>query len=255
MIPFAAQDAISEPSGLFIRSAILGDVPHAVSTRAMTHQAGQREALAVRMRETLGWPAETPIALAEQVHGTEVAVVGEGLEPGSIVWHKGADALLTARQGILLGVFTADCVPVLFADPEAGVFGAVHAGWKGSIGAILPKALQAAFDLGAQPQRLRTWIGPCICGEEYEVSEELAARFADRFPQHARNVVQGRHVDLPMLNALQALDCGLPPANVAAAGLCTRREAARLWSYRADGESAGRMLSAILSIHQPRKDS
>jgi len=145
----------------------------------------------------------------------------------------------------MLGIVTADCVPILFADTEAGVIGAVHAGWRGTYARILSIALEKAFALGAEAQRIRLLIGPSVCGHCYEVSEALAQQFANEFPQWAGEFVHGRRVDLPALNMLQAREAWIPSNGISIANLCTL-EQDHLCSYRRDGTQAGRMLSAIL---------
>ena len=231
---------------LYLTSNILGGVRHAVSSRMLSRDVTDRTALAIRLRDTMHWGA-LPIAMVEQVHGTKVAVIGASaaneLKRNETMTFAEADALVTNVSGMMLGIFTADCVPILFVDEEAGVIGAVHAGWRGSIGRILQNALNEAFALGAQESRVKAWIGPAISGEEYEVSEELAARFAEAFPQWP--IVSGRQVDLPLLNQLQALELGLREENVAQSGLCTKKRVDLLCSYRVDGDCAGRMVSGI----------
>lgn len=97
-----------------------------------------------------------------------------------------ADAMVTARPGLLLGILTADCVPVLFADAQAGVVGAVHAGWKGAIGGVTDRTIDAMVAIGADPARIACAIGPCIGRSSYEVGADFAARFEGENPDNAR---------------------------------------------------------------------
>ncbi|MFJ6668534.1 peptidoglycan editing factor PgeF [Streptomyces sp. NPDC091383] len=107
-----------------------------------------------------------------QVHGAEVAVVDEpwGTRPVPEV-----DALVTARRGLALAVLTADCVPVLLADPVAGIAAAAHAGRPGMVGGVVPAAVRAMVELGAAPERIVARTGPAVCGRCYEVPETLRA--------------------------------------------------------------------------------
>ena len=89
-----------------------------------------------------------------------------------------ADALITDRPGLLLGVLSADCAPVLFADPAAGIVGAAHAGWKGALGGVTDATLAAMEALGADRSRIAAAIGPCIARRSYEVDDAFLARFA-----------------------------------------------------------------------------
>ncbi|MER7915144.1 MULTISPECIES: peptidoglycan editing factor PgeF [unclassified Streptomyces] len=110
-----------------------------------------------------------------QVHGAEVAVVDEpwGTRPVPEV-----DALVTARRGLALAVLTADCVPVLLADPVAGIAAAAHAGRPGMVGGVVPAAVRAMVELGAAPERIVARTGPAVCGRCYEVPETLRAEVA-----------------------------------------------------------------------------
>ncbi|MYU08701.1 peptidoglycan editing factor PgeF [Streptomyces sp. SID8366] len=110
-----------------------------------------------------------------QVHGAEVAVVDEpwGTRPVPEV-----DALVTARRGLALAVLTADCVPVLLADPVAGIAAAAHAGRPGMVGGVVPAAARAMVELGAAPERIVARTGPAVCGRCYEVPETLRAEVA-----------------------------------------------------------------------------
>lgn len=108
-----------------------------------------------------------------QVHSGDCVVAGDW----SDAERPHADALVTDRPGLLLGILTADCAPVLFADREAGVVGAAHAGWKGAIGGVTDATITAMEGLGARRGRIVATVGPCIARESYEVDEAFRARF------------------------------------------------------------------------------
>ncbi|MEU4152333.1 peptidoglycan editing factor PgeF [Streptomyces sp. NPDC026659] len=114
-----------------------------------------------------------------QVHGADVAVVDEpwGDRPVPEV-----DAIVTTRRGLALAVLTADCVPVLLADPVAGVVAAAHAGRPGMVAGVVPAAVRAMIELGAEPGRIVARTGPCVCGRCYEVPEALRAEVAEAEP-------------------------------------------------------------------------
>ncbi len=105
-----------------------------------------------------------------QVHGPSVRCVTEAWEPGR---EPKADAMVTDRPGLALGIITADCVPVLLADLRAGVIGAAHAGWRGAAAGVLEATIRAMQALGAAPERMRAAIGPAIRQASYEVGAEL----------------------------------------------------------------------------------
>jgi YfiH family protein len=108
-----------------------------------------------------------------QVHGADVAVVDGPWGSSSDI--PSVDAIVTTRRGLALAVLTADCVPVLLADPVAGIAAAAHAGRPGMIAGVVPAALRAMTDLGAEPSRIVARTGPTVCGRCYEVPEEMRA--------------------------------------------------------------------------------
>jgi len=119
--------------------------------------------------------AETELLTMHQIHSTDVLTVADRrwTSPGA----PKADAMVTDRPGLALGVLAADCAPVLLADVRAGVIGAAHAGWKGALAGIVDATIAAMERLGAQRERLQAAIGPCIGRESYEVGPEFPAPF------------------------------------------------------------------------------
>ena len=103
-----------------------------------------------------------------------------------------ADALATATPGLLLGILTADCAPVLLADREAGVIGAAHAGWKGALGGVTDSVVAAMETLGARRDRIAAAVGPCIARASYEVDEAFFRRFCEADPENERFFLDGR---------------------------------------------------------------
>jgi YfiH family protein len=193
-------------------------------------------------RETSSFPAD--LTTARQVHGTTAiwptATGAQAVE---------ADALLT-RAGGCIGVVTADCVPLIFANPVAQVAAAVHAGWRGTFAGIVGVAVR---ELGARGgiEDLLVAIGPSIGPCCYEVSPELAAQFAERLGSSV--VVEGGgrvKLDLQQANALQLLASGVPASHIDILRRCTRCEiapdgGARFHSFRRDGKEAGRQISYV----------
>ncbi|MFI4998774.1 MAG: peptidoglycan editing factor PgeF [Reyranellales bacterium] len=118
---------------------------------------------------------ERDLLTVHQIHSTDVLTVGDArwTSPGA----PKADALVSDRPGVVLGVLAADCAPVLLADPAAGVIGAAHAGWKGALGGVVEATVAAMERLGARRERLCAAIGPCIGRDSYEVGPEFPARF------------------------------------------------------------------------------
>lgn len=123
-----------------------------------------------------------------QIHSPTCVTVAE---PWSDAERPEADALVTNRSGILLGIVTADCAPVLLADREAGVVGAAHAGWKGAIGGVTDRTIEAMEALGARADRIAAVIGPCIAQQSYEVDENFRTRFIAHESANERFFVAG----------------------------------------------------------------
>lgn len=198
-----------------------------------------------RVAEALG-VAPAQMVGVHQVHSPDV-VVAEGPLDGK----PKADAVVTATPGLALSILTADCGPVLFADRDAGVVGAAHAGWKGALDGVLEATLDAMVDLGASRDGITAVLGPTISQENYEVGPEFRDRFLDADDANGRFFVNGQpdkyHFDLPSycLERLRA-------AGVANAGWvrhCTYANPDLFYSYRRSvhrGEpDYGRLVSAI----------
>lgn len=165
----------------------------------------------------------------EQVHGRTVGVVdGPVTEPV-----EATDALVTATPGLALTVLVADCVPVLLGDPDAGVVGAVHAGRVGCRVGVLPAAVKAMIELGAEPSRMEALLGPAICGECYEVPPEMAADVATHLPGSAAKTRSGTTgIDLRAGLWEQLAELGV--GKVGVDPRCTVEDDS-LFSYRRDG--------------------
>ena len=144
-----------------------------------------------------------------QVHSPIVHVVN-GPWPGA---RPEGDALVTTTPNLALSILTADCAPVLFADAEAGVIGAAHAGWKGAIAGVLDATIARMIEAGAKRERIATAIGPCIAQASYEVGPEFEARFLDADAETARFFAPGagdrRLFDLPAYCAARLAAAGV----------------------------------------------
>ena len=197
--------------------------------------------------EALGLGAED-LRTVYQVHGREV-VKPEG--PWSPTAPPKADALVTDRPGLGLAILTADCAPVLLADPSAGVVGAAHAGWRGALDGVLQATVEAMAALGAAPARMLAAVGPCIAQGSYEVGAEFPAPFLAQDPGHARFFAPGRagrhQFDLTGYAAAMLRAAGV--GTVQRLDLDTCADDRRFFSYRRAthrGErDYGRQISAI----------
>ena len=162
-----------------------------------------------------------------------------------------ADAMVTTIPGVALGVLTADCAPVLFADAEAEVIGAAHAGWKGALDGVLEATLSAMEALGARRDAICVAIGPTISQRNYEVGPEFVERFLDEDLSFSRFFAGGTEdramFDLPGLILHRLREAGIKEA--AWTGHCTYGDAERFFSYRrtthAGEADYGRLISII----------
>ena len=167
-----------------------------------------------------------------QVQSAEVAVVEK---TWTIEQRPQADAVVTRRAGIALGILTADCAPVLFADAEASVIGAAHAGWRGAKAGVLEATVRAMTRLGATQGRITAAVGPCIARESYEVGSEFHAEFIAESTYNARffsAAPRARHFmfDLPGYITKRLAALGLGAVDAVIADTCG--DEARFFSYR-----------------------
>jgi YfiH family protein len=193
--------------------------------------------------------AEDRLITCHQIHSATVLTV-------ETPWRREAspraDGMVTDRPGIGLGVLAADCAPVLFADPRAGVIGAAHGGWRGALGGVMEATVAAMTALGAEPSRIRAGIGPCIAQETYEVGPEFPGRFAEPDAEAAQFFVPAARpghfrFDLPGYIAHRLARLGL--GAIADTACDTVADPARFFSYRraclAGERDYGRALAAI----------
>lgn len=179
-----------------------------------------------------------------QVHGRRVVVVDQQSDPVKTAREE-ADALVTRTPGIAIGVNTADCVPVLFADPAAGVVAAAHAGWRGVVRGVLQATTETMVQqFGAHLGDLRAAQGPCIGPCCYEVGEEVAEQFAGIPGAIIRTEGRPRpHLHLPSAVNYVLMDLGIE--RTSHAGVCTHCQDEMFFSYRRDGAGTGHHLSVI----------
>ncbi|GJE60826.1 peptidoglycan editing factor PgeF [Methylobacterium trifolii] len=201
-----------------------------------------------RMCAQLGLPADRLVSLY-QVHSAEVVTVEA---PFPAAERPKADAMVTRVPGLALGIATADCGPILFADPEGLVVGAAHAGWKGALTGVIAATVSAMERLGARRERIVAVLGPTIGQASYEVGPDFVARFSAEAPGMERFLGAGSRADhaqfdLPGFILARLREAGIGEAT--ALGLCTYADPERFYSYRRTthrGEADyGRLISAI----------
>jgi polyphenol oxidase len=213
-----------------------------------TGSSDQTEIVAInraRVADAMGVGPEALVTV-HQVHSAEAIRV-----TGPLAVRAEADAMVTATSGVLLGVLTADCQPVLFHDPKAQVIGAAHAGWRGALDGVLEATLDAMESLGAHRADITAVIGPSISQAAYEVGPELFDRFFNEDPDNARFFASGQgdrmQFDLPGLGLNRLRRAGVARAEWT--GHCTYREPERFYSFRrtthAGEADYGRLISTI----------
>lgn len=227
-----------------IRSSLLGGVEHGFLGRRGGVSSGVHAGLnvglgsdddrtAVAENRRLASEAVLPraaLVTVYQVHGADCVIAGRWDETD----RPKADAIVTDRPGVLLGILTADCAPVLFADAEAGVVAAAHAGWKGALAGVTDSTIAAMERLGARRERIAAAIGPSIARASYEVDDAFARRFEGADPANERFFSAGRpghhRFDLEAYVAHRLAVAGL--TQVDAMGLDTYADEDRFYSFR-----------------------
>lgn len=208
----------------------------------------QADAVAInraRVAEAMGVAPDSLVTL-HQVHSPDVLVLTEPPKD-----RPKADAMVTATPGIALGVLTADCQPVLFADAKAGVIGAAHGGWRGTLDGVLDATIEAMERLGARREHISAVIGPTISQPNYEVGPEFVDTFMVEDPGNARYFAQGKGdralFDLPGYGLHRLRAAGIGDAEWT--HHCTYRDPDRFFSYRrtthAGEADYGRLISVI----------
>jgi YfiH family protein len=248
LAPVTAGSLSALPHGFFTRR---GGVSTGLYASLNCGPGSSDDATAVqenRRRVAVSLQAPHGLVSLYQVHGREVVTVGDDYD---IAQRPKADGLVTRRRGIALGILSADCAPVLFADTEAGVIGACHAGWRGALAGISDATIEAMIALGARRARIRAVIGPCIGQASYEVSDPFRDEFLTADAGNAVFFAAGKRDGHWQFDLPAYLMQRLRQANVAAEtlGLDTCSDPDRFFSYRRmtllKEADYGRQVSAI----------
>ena len=239
------------------------DIPmcrHAISVKSLTqpyvfsmalHTGEEKESIIHNRKKVLSmlkWKAPVHFVLANQTHSNHIEIINKKISRG---WESqedaivDCDALITDKKDVVLGILTADCVPVLLLDRQKGVIAAVHAGWKGTQKQIVAKCVAKmveVFDCNAED--IIAGIGPSIGRCCYEVGKEVAIHFDD-IPKAYDSVGEKFMLDLPFINKTQLLGAGLKESNIEMSQVCTSCEVERFFSYRKEQGCSGRFISMI----------
>ncbi|MDE6049886.1 MAG: peptidoglycan editing factor PgeF [Paramuribaculum sp.] len=218
-------DSPSEPYSGFSTCSYTGD--------SYAHYDGCRKELAGYLGISAG-----KIVFPHQTHSVNVAVVTD-----TDAHLPDTDAIVTAMRGVALGIHTADCVPIVLADPESGVIGAAHSGWRGTAGDIAARTVAKMVEIGAKPGNIVAAMGPCICRDCFEVGEEVAVHF-NRFGAVDRSRSKP-HVDLPLAVAASLENAGVSRERISMPPACSRCNPSDFFSARRLGTASGRTLTLV----------
>ncbi len=253
MAEFLSADPIGFPHGFFTRRGGVSAGPFASLNCSLSSADMRAAVMENRARAARALGAEPDLLMGvTQVHGHDVVTVTEPWAAGA---GPRADAMVTDRPGFALGIITADCAPVLFSDPEAGVVGAAHAGWRGAVSGVIEATIAAMTALGARRDRIAAAIGPCIGQCSYEVGPDLRDAVLVRTAADAAFFVPGKRedrwqFDLPGYCAARLRAAGI--GGVTVLDVDTLAEEDRFFSHRrrtlAGGGPIGHQISVIALV-------
>jgi len=189
--------------------------------------------------QSYGIDSET-VVFCNQVHGINVEEV---TSPGFI---DSTDGLITSEKNLGLCILVADCAAILFHDKESGFIGALHAGWRGTHGRILPKALEMLQEKGSSLKEINFFISPCISLAKFEVGNEVANEFPEEVVN--RTGFEKPHIDIRKMLLLQLQEFGIQQDQIEVNNQCTFEDENNFYSFRREGKQSGRLMAFIQLI-------
>jgi YfiH family protein len=214
-----------------------------------------------RFLRAIGVAPDTRVVTARQTHSTDRVNIDEtstrdrSTGEGEAPRQPECDAMITRQQGVLLGIQTADCLPVLIVDPVTGTSAAIHAGWRGTAGRIVERTIaDMMLSGGVSPRNCLAVLGPAACVECYEVGQDVIDRYKKEFGYWRRLLVgltkEGKaRLDIVAANLQQLMFCGFSENQIYVARFCTMHQNDLFFSYRREGKSnptgVGRLLSVV----------
>jgi YfiH family protein len=244
------EDRIKPPHGFFTRRGGVSSGVYASLNCSLSSQDNRENVLENRARAARSVGADPDRLLGlTQVHGIHVVTATHAWAPGQ---GEKADAVVTDRRDLALGIITADCAPVLFADSTGAIVGAAHAGWRGAVAGVLEATLAAMAALGAAPPQITAAVGPCIAQDSYEVGPDLRDAVLARSPADSGFFAPGRQQDRWQFDLAGYCAARLRAAGVGhviVTGVDTLAEEDRFFSHRrrtlAQGGPIGHQISVI----------
>ena len=228
-------------AGVSLRTGGVSHAPYA-SLNLAEHVGDDANAVAANRKILFQQTGLKDLRYCRQVHGKRVIEVDDAAGT-SLEDPPEADALISERRGVGLGIFTADCIPIFILDIATPAIGIAHAGWRGTFARIAVNTLaQMEASFGTVPTNCRIHLGPSIQKCCYTVSTELRTRFAERF---GSTVHDGTNLSLQVANVNQLIEAGLPSNSISISSLCTACRTDLFYSHRAENGQTGRMLSYI----------
>lgn len=228
-------------AGISLRKGGISQAPYA-SLNLAEHVGDDAKAVATNRKSLFQQTGLKNLYYCRQIHGNCVIDV-DNTPRVSVEDPPEADALISARRGVALGIFTADCVPIFIYDAVTPAIGIAHAGWRGTFARVAVNTLaQMEVSFGTVAANCRVHLGPSIQKCCYTVSAELLAQFAERFGNTVHN---GTNLNLHAANIHQLIEVGLPASSISISPLCTACRTDLFYSHRAENGRTGRMLSFI----------
>jgi YfiH family protein len=235
VLAWPSPDALGVDAFVTTRHGGVSAGPYATLNLGLHVGDTQADVLVNRRRVAAALGADLgDFVFCNQVHGRRVAVVSAADRGRGAIRLDDAvpvtDALVTADPGTVLAILIADCVPIILADPQAGVLACVHAGWRGTVAGVTGAALHAMRGLGARPERIRAAIGPAVAADRYQVGPEVMAAADRYFGGNTRGIMHpdgaGRWLfDLPAANRRVIRESGVPDGQITGSGLSTASRA------------------------------
>ncbi len=245
-------DRIEAPHGFFTRRGGVSTGAYASLNCSLSSQDSRDNVFENRARAARKLGADPARLLGlTQVHGINVVTATQPWAPGE---GEKADAMVTDRRDLALGIITADCAPVLFTDSTGSIVGAAHAGWRGAVAGVLEATLDAMAALGAAATQITAMVGPCIAQDSYEVGPDLRDAVLARTPGDAGFFAPGRRdqrwqFDLARYCAARLRSAGV--GHVVVTGIDTLAEEDRFFSHRRRTLAQGGPIGHQISIIRP----